>query len=192
VPQARRRHLLALYAFDIETARVQHLVHEPMAGMIRLQWWREALLGERVEEAAGHPVIAALKSALQETGADVSPLLAAIEARERELQGEPAVAAASAIFLTAARMLGAEGEAVRVAADHAGAAQIFADDPSTAEKARQACIEFRAMLDGIPKDALPAFLPVALIPLRLRRRDAPQWRKQLALLRAAYFGFPRP
>jgi len=32
---------------------------------------------------------------------------------------------------------------------------------------------------------------VALVPLRLKRPNAPQWRRQIALLRAAWFGFPK-
>jgi phytoene synthase len=35
--------LFALYAFDHEIARIRHIVREPMAGLIRLQWWRDAL-----------------------------------------------------------------------------------------------------------------------------------------------------
>lgn len=36
----RRAYLHALYAFNLEVARVRALAHEPMAGEIRLQWWR--------------------------------------------------------------------------------------------------------------------------------------------------------
>jgi phytoene synthase len=59
-PEDARPHLHALAAFDIETARVTGLVREPLAGEMRLAWWREALNGERAGEAAAHPVAAAL------------------------------------------------------------------------------------------------------------------------------------
>jgi phytoene synthase len=190
-PEARRRHLLALYAFDVEIARVQRRVHEPAAGAIRLQWWHDALAGTRPEEAAGHPVLMALRAALAETGVPIAPLIDAIEARQAELYGEPAIAAASAIYLTAARMLGAEGEVVAAAADLAGAAQTLVGDPPEPDAARQAFGAFRAQVGALPKIALPAFLPLALVPLRLRNPHPPQWRRQLALLRAAYFGFPK-
>ena len=41
-PADRRPQLHALYAFNIEVARVRELAREPMAGEVRLQWWREA------------------------------------------------------------------------------------------------------------------------------------------------------
>ena len=43
-PEKYRRALHALYAFNLEIARVRELAREPMPGEIRLQWWRDALL----------------------------------------------------------------------------------------------------------------------------------------------------
>ena len=68
------------------------LVQEPMTGTIRLQWWIEALCGLRAEEAAASPVMIALQDAARQTGVALTPLIAAIEARQAELHGEPAVA----------------------------------------------------------------------------------------------------
>ena len=45
-PWAKRRYLHALYAFNLEVARVREIVSDPMPGEIRDQWWREALVGE--------------------------------------------------------------------------------------------------------------------------------------------------
>src|SRR5215467_9957623 len=59
-PANRRAHLHALYAFNLEIARVRELAREPMAGEIRLQWWREVLAGTRLGEAAANPVAAAV------------------------------------------------------------------------------------------------------------------------------------
>jgi phytoene/squalene synthetase len=42
-PATRRRALIALYAFDHEVARIGVVVREPMAGHIRLAWWREQI-----------------------------------------------------------------------------------------------------------------------------------------------------
>ncbi len=39
-----------------------------------------------------------------------------------------------------------------------------------------------------PREALPAFLPAALVPLYLKRSDPPLWRRQISLLRAAMRG----
>src|SRR5215470_13788315 len=59
-PTDRRPHLYALFAFNLEIARVRELAREPMAGEIRLQWWREVIAGTRPGEAAANPVAAAL------------------------------------------------------------------------------------------------------------------------------------
>ena len=59
-PADRRDALFALYAFSAEISRVRELAREPMPGEIRLQWWREVLLGERTGEAAAHPVAVAV------------------------------------------------------------------------------------------------------------------------------------
>src|SRR5262245_49114 len=56
-----RRALHAPNAFKLEIARVRELAQQPMAGEIRLQWWRDALLGAGQGEAAAHPVAAALR-----------------------------------------------------------------------------------------------------------------------------------
>jgi len=56
-PPASREHLLALYAFNLEIAKVGEVVSEPLIGKMRLQWWRDALdrlhAGERVAHARG-------------------------------------------------------------------------------------------------------------------------------------------
>lgn len=188
-PAERRPYLFALYAFALEIARVKTVVNEPMAGMIRLQWWHEAIAGLRAGEAAASPVMIALQHAAEQTGVSLAPLGAAVEARQAELSGSPAVGAAAAIFVMAARFLGAEGDAVTLAADRAAEAVTFA--ASETQKARDAYRAFRAQTAVLPKSALPAFLIVSLVPLRLTRPDAPQWRRQFVLLRTAWFGFPK-
>jgi 15-cis-phytoene synthase len=59
-PENKREALFALYAFDAEIDRIRDLVHEPLPGEIRLQWWRDVANGERDGEARGHPVASAL------------------------------------------------------------------------------------------------------------------------------------
>ena len=44
-PAAQRPALFALYAFNVEIARVRDVAREPMPGEIRLQWWREVVEG---------------------------------------------------------------------------------------------------------------------------------------------------
>jgi 15-cis-phytoene synthase len=55
-PRDFRADLLALYAFNVELARIAEQVSEPELGAIRLQWWRDALDRAAKGEATGHPV----------------------------------------------------------------------------------------------------------------------------------------
>ena len=59
-PEPLRPHLHALAAFAHETGGVAARVREPLAGEMRLAWWREALAGDRPAEAAGAPIAAAV------------------------------------------------------------------------------------------------------------------------------------
>ncbi len=87
-PAEHRDALFALYAFNVEISRVRDLAREPMPGEIRLQWWREALAGERDGEAAAHPVAAALRETLTRHGFVAAPLLELIDARSFDLYDE--------------------------------------------------------------------------------------------------------
>jgi 15-cis-phytoene synthase len=88
-PADRRPHLHALYAFNLEIARVRDLARGPMAGEIRLQWWREALAGERPGEAGAHPVAAALMETVARHGLAAATLADLIEARAFDLYDDP-------------------------------------------------------------------------------------------------------
>jgi hypothetical protein len=190
-PAERRPFLFALYAFALEIGRVRRVVREPLVGTIRLQWWREALGGTRAEEAGANPVMVALQDAARRSGLEVDRLIDAVEARQSELYGTSAVEAEAAVFVAAARLLAPPVDLAAVARQ-AARAVTFASDPRRSDEAAQAYAAFRARGAEVPQPALPAFLTVALVPLRLRRPEAPQWRRQIELMRAAWFGFPRP
>jgi phytoene synthase len=131
-PADRRPHLYALYAFNLEIARVRDLARGPMAGEIRLQWWREALAGERPGEANAHPVAAALLETIARHDLPAATLAGLIEARAFDLYDDPmptleAFAAygrrtASGPIELAARVLDAEHAAVGALAGPAGVA----------------------------------------------------------------------
>jgi 15-cis-phytoene synthase len=88
-PAEHRGALFSLYAFNVEIARVRDLAREPLPGEIRLQWWREALSGERAGEAAAHPVAAAMLETLARYGFVAAPLLELIDERVFDLYNEP-------------------------------------------------------------------------------------------------------
>jgi 15-cis-phytoene synthase len=132
VPADKRRHIHALLAFSLEIARVREIISEPRLGEIRLQWWREALEGERAE-AGSHPVAAALLDTRRRFNLPEAPFLALIEAREFDLWNDPAPSlawlegycgeTASSLFRLAALILAEGREPGGVdAAGHAGVA----------------------------------------------------------------------
>lgn len=60
-PPPQRRALTALYALAYELVRVQEVVSEETLGLIRFQWWREAITElEEGRPARGHDVCMAL------------------------------------------------------------------------------------------------------------------------------------
>ena len=60
-----------------------------MAGLVRLQWWRDALEGLAAGQPLAHPVVEALHAALGRFAPLRSRLDAAIDAREEELSAGP-------------------------------------------------------------------------------------------------------
>ena len=78
-PDDRRRHLFALYAFNIEIARIRDLISQPLPGEVRLQWWRDLL--EAGEESSAHPVAAALLDTVKQNRLPVQALINMLDAR---------------------------------------------------------------------------------------------------------------
>jgi phytoene synthase len=85
LPEAKRRHVHALYAFSLEIARVREIVSEPLLGEIRFQWWRDALEKLDVEDISGNPVSAALLATIGRFNLPTSPLIKLIDARVFDL-----------------------------------------------------------------------------------------------------------
>ena len=83
----RRRALHALYAFNVELARVRELAREPMPGEIRLQWWRDVLGGQPSGEAG--PVASALVGTVVRYRLPMDVVSEMIEARSFDLYDDP-------------------------------------------------------------------------------------------------------
>jgi 15-cis-phytoene synthase len=81
VPRGSRGRLLALYAFNVELARLGERASEPQLGEIRLEWWREALKRGLAGEATGHPVADALGEAARDCALSAELLAGLIDAR---------------------------------------------------------------------------------------------------------------
>jgi 15-cis-phytoene synthase len=134
-PPVVRGPLFALYAFNLEIARIREAVRDPLAGEIRLQWWSEILGGEGRGGIEGHPVAAALIAAVGAHGLPVGQLDALVDARRFDLHSEPmqslaefdayGVAVSSNLIVLAAHILGAHN-ASQALFRHAGLAYAIA------------------------------------------------------------------
>ena len=112
-------------------------VREPMAGEIRLQWWRDVLTGERVSEAAANPVAAALLDTIARCALPAEPLRDLVEAHGFDLYDDPMPTCAAldaygrktaaVVFGYAGRICGGVTRAVEEAAEHAGMAHAITD-----------------------------------------------------------------
>lgn len=136
-PAEARPALFALYAFNVETARIRDAVSEPMPGEIRLQWWKDAADGEGGDAARSNPVVAALASAIDRHGLPRDALGRMCEARIFDLYDDPMPdrgslegycgETASTLIQLAAVILDAEAaRSSSDAAGHAGVAQAIA------------------------------------------------------------------
>lgn len=135
-PAEKRSALAALYAFYAEIARVRDVIHEPLPGEIRLQWWRDILASEH-STGEGNPLAEALLSCIREHRLPVSVLQDMIDARIFDLYDDPmqdrsalegyAGETASALIQLASLILDPANAAPSAdAAGHAGVAQTIA------------------------------------------------------------------
>jgi NADH dehydrogenase [ubiquinone] 1 alpha subcomplex assembly factor 6 len=86
-PSESRGGLAAVAAFNLELARAASELSESMLGLVRLQWWREAVEEIRVGAATRrHPVVEALSAATRERRLSTDRMLAMIAGREEELE----------------------------------------------------------------------------------------------------------
>lgn len=112
-PEHHRETLLVLCAFNHELARAREVASQPMLALIRLQWWREVVQGERRR----HEVAGPLGAAIDAGALQVDDLMAMIDAREVECDDTvPDLAAwhrylagsAGGLAVAAGRVLGAD------------------------------------------------------------------------------------
>jgi phytoene synthase len=137
MPEEKRGAVAALYAFNAELARIRDIIHEPLPGEIRLQWWRDLVEGGGNEGSLANPLAAGLMKAAEDYRLPRAALAAMTEARIFDLYDDPmddtamfegyAGETASALIQMSALILDAErAPAVSDAAGHAGIAQLVA------------------------------------------------------------------
>ncbi len=200
-PRRVRADLFALTAFLGEIARIPEVVHEPMMGEIRLQWWRDALAASAAGTATGSPVADAIGRTIARHKLPLDELNSVIDGHARDLDPErqpPALgprlpdlegyllATEGAAFRLSARVLGAD-ESAAVSDLLAAAAQAYgrarvacaaarAGDPpgqSLVQDASAWLAETRRLAPAAPPAILPALLPVALVEPYLAALEGP-------------------
>lgn len=87
-PESVRPGLFALYAFNVELARIREQVSQPMLGDIRLTWWREGVETAYAGTPRSHPVLEALAARVATAGVPQNLLESCIEARLTDVYGE--------------------------------------------------------------------------------------------------------
>ena len=124
--------LLAVFAFNVEIARIRDQISQPLAGEIRLQWWSDLLGGLAHGEAAGNPVAAELLDAIDQHTLPHALLARMIDAHRFDLYDEPMrtraeledylEGTAGALFELGARVLGGKEQPDAELLRHAGLA----------------------------------------------------------------------
>ena len=197
-PDGKRPHLLALYAFNAEILKVRDTVSEPHLGMIRLQWWRDTIEGVYAGTATpGHPVAEALAAAITAGALPKQALLDLVTAHEFDLfhdrmpgltELEAYLGEAYSRLIQMAAMILDRTAAAQVSdcAGLAGVAQgltLVLGDPrhrapylpegmdvaQALGHAENHLAQALTLLPALPKPVLPAFLPVSLTGLYLRK-----------------------
>lgn len=168
-PSKLRGDLATLYAFNAELAGIADKVSEQVLGLIRLQWWRDALDEISVGKANRHYLVQRLIDLTMRRQLDPALLRSLVDARERDIEAATPVdvaelerhAAASAGALAEAALfvcVTAPSADQRLAARAAGTAYgLVGIVRATAYLAHQ----HRVMLPGVDRDRLMALRPAS-------------------------------
>ena len=131
-PASTRENLYALYAFNIEIAKVREVVTEPLIGQMRLQWWRDTLDKLFAGGTVAHAVAGPLGRVIAEARLGRADFDRLIDTREADLDSTPISdfqalldyaegTSAPLLALALAATGGGQGEVAREVARLAGA-----------------------------------------------------------------------
>lgn len=132
-PQPVRAALVALLAWNLEIAKVGEVTREEMIGLIRYQWWRDAL--DEIYDnkpLRQHAVVLSLADAIRAHNLPKEAFLEIIAMRESDLDRAPfaslealdnyACVTGGGVLALWLRILGIDNPAAAEAAEHVGAA----------------------------------------------------------------------
>ncbi len=88
-PEAVRADLFALYAFNHEIAKIAEVVRNPVAGQIRLQWWRDSIAAIFSGAGPRNEILKGVAQAIARHGLTKPLFDMMIDAREQDLEAFP-------------------------------------------------------------------------------------------------------
>ena len=91
-PKQKREDLEVLALFNLEMSRVKNKVSEPMLGLIRFQWWREAIdeIFDFSKTPRNHELVNLLRNLVEKYALlSKEEFIKLIDAREKDLETEP-------------------------------------------------------------------------------------------------------
>lgn len=160
-PASARSALAAIAAFNLELARAATDITESMLGLVRLQWWREAVEEIRAGGAIRrHQVTEALAVATRAHGLSTDLMLAMIASREEELESDGAPtqavfdaradAGAANLIRLSLQAMGLDPEDATLSATSASVGRAYA----TVGCARSVLLDARRRKIRLPAEAL--------------------------------------
>lgn len=205
-PAQAREKLALLYLFNHELARAREVASNQMLALIRLQWWREVVQGQRRK----HELATPLADALDAGRLPREDLLALIDAREAEADDQipdlPAFLAyargtGGQLARSAGRLMGVDSPVIEDLGTAYAISGILRAAPFLARQERsllpadgtpleRLVEEARSLLDARPpRGVFAAWAPAAFARRDLGRPYAPRnFQDRLAVLRAAITG----
>ena len=186
-PEPARKHLYAMTAYSYEVSRLREIMREPLAGEMRLQWWREAISGDRAGEARANPVAAALIDTIERFGLPHKAFQDLCDARTFDLYDDPPA--------TMQDLEGYCGETCSVLFQLAAIILAEGSDPGAAEASGHAGVAYALVgqLRALPLTSMrgQVFIPADLLAAHgveradiVERRDSARLRAVLAQMRA--------
>ncbi len=88
-PEEKRKHLHALYAFNIEVSRIPELVSDATVGEIRYQWWLDTIDAIYHGDEQHHPVAQSLVRAIEAGDLPKHALQNLVKAKIFDLYSDP-------------------------------------------------------------------------------------------------------
>jgi NADH dehydrogenase [ubiquinone] 1 alpha subcomplex assembly factor 6 len=88
-PEPRRESIWAIYALNIELARLPEMGREPLLRQIRLAWWRERIDDVFAGRPGNHAVLQSLARAVDDHGISRCHIDRLLEGRAHDLETDP-------------------------------------------------------------------------------------------------------